>query len=95
VYSCIKYITLNICKSFIILNDKNETLKYNNIHNHLKKKKKKKRIIIHLYQQHNIKLKKKNLNPLDIKPKVYLIKFLKKWVLDVLNIVISNNKKYK
>ncbi|KAG4093571.1 hypothetical protein H8356DRAFT_948482, partial [Neocallimastix lanati (nom. inval.)] len=33
----LKYRTFNKCKSFIILNDKKEILKYESLHNHLEK----------------------------------------------------------
>jgi len=31
---CIKYKTLNKCKSYIILNNENKILKYDGVHNH-------------------------------------------------------------
>ncbi|KAG4081314.1 hypothetical protein H8356DRAFT_1300378 [Neocallimastix lanati (nom. inval.)] len=34
VYKCTEYKKINKCKSFIILNDKKEILKYNSSHNH-------------------------------------------------------------
>jgi len=37
VYRCTEYKTLNKCKSFIILNNKMEILKYESLHNHLEK----------------------------------------------------------
>jgi len=36
-YKCTEYKTLNKCKSFIILNDKKEILKYESLYNYLKK----------------------------------------------------------
>ncbi|KAL6593588.1 hypothetical protein U3516DRAFT_767041 [Neocallimastix sp. 'constans'] len=38
IYRCTEYKILNKCKSLIILNDKKEILKYENLHNHLEKK---------------------------------------------------------
>jgi len=35
VFRCTEYKTLNRCKSFIILNDEREIIKYDNSHNHL------------------------------------------------------------
>jgi len=37
VYRCTEYKTKNKCKSFIILNNKNEILNYEDFHNHLEK----------------------------------------------------------
>ncbi|ORX71710.1 hypothetical protein BCR32DRAFT_285809 [Anaeromyces robustus] len=38
IYKCTEYKTMNRCKSFIILNDKYEIVKYDSSHNHLEKK---------------------------------------------------------
>ena len=37
-FKCTEYKTMNKCPSFIILNDKNEVLEYNDSHNHLEKR---------------------------------------------------------
>jgi len=34
VYRCTEYKTLNKCKSYIILNDEKEIVKYDGVHNH-------------------------------------------------------------
>jgi len=38
VYKCTEYKKINKCKSFVILNDKKEILKYDSSHNHTEKK---------------------------------------------------------
>ncbi len=66
VYRCTEYRTSNKCKSFIILNDKKEILKYEGLHNHLEKEKK---VAISI-TKHKIKNKiRESLNPFDIRPK--------------------------
>ncbi len=66
VYRCTEYRTLNKCKSFIILNDNKEILKYESSHNHLEKEFSTSVSII----KHKIKSEIKNSPiPLDIKPK--------------------------
>ncbi|KAG4108085.1 hypothetical protein H8356DRAFT_1416434 [Neocallimastix lanati (nom. inval.)] len=66
IYRCTEYKTLNKCKSLIILNDKKEVLKYESLHNHLKKE-----IDVSIsLAKHKIKEEiKKNSIPMDIKPK--------------------------
>ncbi|KAL6608601.1 hypothetical protein U3516DRAFT_666493 [Neocallimastix sp. 'constans'] len=66
IYRCTEYKTLNKCKSLIILNDKNEVLKYESLHNHLEKE------IDVSISVAKLKIKeeiKKNSIPMDIKPK--------------------------
>ncbi|KAG4105181.1 hypothetical protein H8356DRAFT_1366384 [Neocallimastix lanati (nom. inval.)] len=59
-------LTLNKCKSLIILNDKKEVLKYESLHNHLEKE-----IDVSIsVAKHKIKEEiRKNSIPMDIKPK--------------------------
>ncbi|ORY37164.1 hypothetical protein LY90DRAFT_511356 [Neocallimastix californiae] len=66
IYRCTEYKTLNKCKSLIILNDKKEVLKYESLHNHLEKE-----IDVSIsVAKHKIKEEiKKNLIPMNIKPK--------------------------
>ena len=45
VIKCTKYKTVKKCKSYIILNDNNKVIKYENIHTHPEKN------MMHLYQQ--------------------------------------------
>jgi len=66
VYRCTEYRTLNKCKSFIILNDKMEILKYESLHNHLEKEYEASKSIV----KHKIKdAIRKSPFSLDIKPK--------------------------
>ncbi len=66
VYRCTEYRTLNKCKSFIILNDKKEILKYENLHNHLEKEYDASMSIV----KHKIKDEiRQSSIPFDIKPK--------------------------
>jgi len=82
--------TLNKCKIFILLKDKKEILKYENLHNNLEKEFDASISIV----KHKIKdeIKKSSIT-LGIKPKyIYLMKFLKKWDIYVLNIIQLNSK---
>ena len=66
VYRCTEYRTLNKCKSFIILNDKKEILKYEGLHNHLERDFEASLSIT----KHKIKEEiKKSVAPFDIKRK--------------------------
>ncbi|KAG4082174.1 hypothetical protein H8356DRAFT_1435863 [Neocallimastix lanati (nom. inval.)] len=66
IYRCTEYMTLNKCKSLIILNDKKEVLKYESLHNHLEKE-----IDVSIsVAKHKIKEEiRKNSIPMVIKPK--------------------------
>ncbi len=65
-YRCTEYKTLNKCKSFIILYDKKEILKYESLHNHLEKEFSASISTV----KHKIKDQiRKSLTPCDIKPK--------------------------
>jgi len=44
IFKCTKYKTVKKCKSYIILNDNNKVIKYENIHTHPEKN------MMHLYQ---------------------------------------------
>ncbi|ORX61817.1 hypothetical protein BCR32DRAFT_251741 [Anaeromyces robustus] len=66
VYRCTEYKTANKCKSFIILNDKNEILKYESFHNHLEKEFDASLSLI----KHKIKEEiRKSTIPMDLKPR--------------------------
>ncbi|ORX63230.1 hypothetical protein BCR32DRAFT_251688 [Anaeromyces robustus] len=66
VYRCTKYKTANKCKSFIILNDKNEILKYESFHNHLEKEFDASLSLI----KHKIKEEiRQSIIPMDLKPR--------------------------
>ncbi|ORX76414.1 hypothetical protein BCR32DRAFT_284173 [Anaeromyces robustus] len=66
VYRCTEYKTANKCKSFIILNDKNEILKYESFHNHLEKEFDASLSLI----KHKIKEEiRKSIIPMDLKPR--------------------------
>ena len=66
VYRCSEYKTDNKCKSFIILNDKKEILKYESLHNHSEQGF---NVSISL-TKHKIKAEiRKKKDPFDIKPK--------------------------
>ncbi|ORX64099.1 hypothetical protein BCR32DRAFT_287330 [Anaeromyces robustus] len=66
VYRCTKYKTVNKYKSFIILNDKNEILKYESFHNHLEKEFDASLSLI----KHKIKEEiRKSTIPMDLKPR--------------------------
>ncbi|ORX64802.1 hypothetical protein BCR32DRAFT_286851 [Anaeromyces robustus] len=66
VYRCTEYKTANKCKSFIILNDTNEILKYESFHNHLEKEFDASLSLI----KHKIKEEiRKSTIPMDLKPR--------------------------
>jgi len=66
VYRCTEYKTLNKCKSFIVLNEKKEIIKYEGTHNHLEKETDASLSIV----RHKIKDEvRKSSVPFDIKPK--------------------------
>ena len=66
IYKCTEYKTMNRCKSFIILNDKYEILKYDSSHNHLEKKYEATTSLV----KHKIKYEiRRSSVPFDIKPK--------------------------
>ena len=68
VYRCSEYKTDNKCKSFIILNDKKEILKYESLHNHSEQGL---NASISL-TKHKIKAEiRKRKDPFDIKTKTY------------------------
>jgi membrane protein involved in colicin uptake len=66
VYRCTEYKTLNRCKSYIILNDKREVLKYENLHDHLEKEVE---ASISLAKHKFREEIRKSSDPSDIKPK--------------------------
>jgi len=66
VYRCTEYKKINKCKSFIILNDKNEIVKYENLHNHLEKEYD---ASLSLTKYKIKKEIRKSKTPLDLKPK--------------------------
>ncbi|KAG4081954.1 hypothetical protein H8356DRAFT_1438137 [Neocallimastix lanati (nom. inval.)] len=92
VYKCTEYKKNNKCKSFIILNNGKEILKYESLHNHPGNE----YSVSLSVMKHKIKDEiKKHSNPFDIKRKDYIMKFLKKWDLYILKTLIlrSINKK--
>ncbi|ORY40298.1 hypothetical protein LY90DRAFT_510426 [Neocallimastix californiae] len=89
VYKCTEYKKVNKCKSFIILNDKKEILKYDSSHNHPEKEYDVSLSIMKHKTKDGIE---KSSIPFSIKIKPLYNIISKKWDLYVQNIIQINPK---